>query len=94
MDRCQAEGRICKMLRRESVSRGVLHTATWLSYVAAPAFATMAVLGGVLDDESASICSSNHGGVPLMGMVSMYVLMSIFHLGPWLKVVAKYNRSI
>jgi hypothetical protein len=34
------------------------------------------------------MCSAAHGASPLSGMVPMYVLMSAFHLAPWLKLVS------
>lgn len=59
----------------------------WLSLAAAPIFAMMALLtkihGGSMPDM---LCSAGQGGSPLTGMVPMYVLMSAFHLAPWLKL--------
>jgi hypothetical protein len=43
------------------------------------------ILGGGAPDM---LCSSAHGASPLSGMVPMYVLMSAFHLAPWLKLIA------
>ena len=59
-----------------------------LSLAAAPIFAAMAVLSG-LQDEGAVLCSTQHAS-PLTGMTAMYVLMSAFHLPPWLKVIARW----
>jgi hypothetical protein len=58
-----------------------------LSLAAAPTFAIMALLTGV-DGGSKSdmLCSAAHGASPLSGMVAMYLLMSAFHLAPWLKL--------
>jgi hypothetical protein len=33
------------------------------------------------------LCAALQGGSPLSGMVAMYLLMSAFHLGPWLRLV-------
>jgi len=56
----------------------------FLSLAAAPTFAAMAVLTGIVETGSpATICSMS--GSPLNGMVPMYVLMSAFHAGPWLR---------
>lgn len=61
-----------------------------LSLAAAPTFAAMALLtaasgGGPMD----ALCSSQggQGGSPFSGMVLMYVLMSVFHAAPWLKLL-------
>jgi hypothetical protein len=70
-----------------SPSRHRLGAADCLSLAAAPTFAVMALLtaagGGPLD----GFCSSA-GGSPLTGMAAMYVLMSAFHAGPWLRLIA------
>ncbi|RWM23932.1 MAG: hypothetical protein EOR73_01290 [Mesorhizobium sp.] len=61
--------------------------ADWLSLAAAPTFAIMALLTAVTADAD-MICSAAEGASPLSGMVVMYLLMSAFHLAPWLKLVA------
>jgi len=72
--------------RREGLGRGA-RTATLLSLAAAPAFALMALLSIVASDApSALICSTAHGPSWLTGMLPMYLLMSAFHLGPWLRL--------
>jgi hypothetical protein len=64
-----------------------LGTADWLSLAAAPTFAIMALLTGMLGDGPLDLlCSASHG--PLGGMVPMYVLMSAFHSAPWLKLMS------
>ena len=64
----------------------------WLSLAAAPTFAIMALLtavvgGGPLDTLCSAANASSVGG-----MVPMYLLMSAFHLAPWLKLVS--NRRL
>ena len=62
----------------------------WLSLSAAPTFAIMALLTGVLDGGPPDVlCSAAHDASPLSGMVPMYLLMSAFHSAPWLKLIAR-----
>jgi hypothetical protein len=60
--------------------------ADWLYLAAAPTFAIMALLTGWLGGPDA-LCSIA-GASPLGGMMPMYLLMSAFHLAPWLKLIA------
>lgn len=63
--------------------------AGWLSLAAAPTFATMALLTGVLSGgQPDMLCAAAHDPWPLSGMVPMYLLMSAFHAAPWLKLIA------
>lgn len=62
-----------------------LRAADWLALAAAPTFAIMALLTGVLGPADV-LCSTAHRS-PLDGMVTMYLLMSAFHAGPWLKLI-------
>ncbi|NRP70732.1 hypothetical protein ILFOPFJJ_01613 [Ensifer psoraleae] len=72
-------------------STATFGAADWLSFAAAPTFATMALLTGVLGPED-MLCSSAPDASPLTGMVPMYLLMSVFHLAPWLRLVSKARR--
>ncbi|WP_164827540.1 hypothetical protein [Sinorhizobium meliloti] len=64
--------------------------ADWLGLAAAPAFAVMALLTAGGD---ADICSSIQGASLLSGMSSMYLLMSVFHLAPWLKLISARREA-
>ncbi|THK36356.1 hypothetical protein EHS39_19460 [Ensifer sp. MPMI2T] len=66
--------------------------ADWLSFAAAPTFAIMALLTSVLGGSADMLCSSTEDASPLTGMVPMYLLMSVFHSAPWLRLVAS-SRS-
>jgi len=72
-----------KALRRSATA---LKSSNRLYLAAAPTFAMMALLTAFLGDGSAlcSIASTS----PLSGMAPMYLLMSVFHLPPWLKLIA------
>jgi hypothetical protein len=63
-----------------------LGAADWLGLAAAPTFAIMALLTGVFAGKPDALCAALQGTSPLSGMVPMYLLMSAFHLAPWLKL--------
>ena len=66
-----------------------LGVAGWLSLAATPTFAIMALISGIsASGQPDMICSSMDDMSPLTGMVPMYLLMSAFHLTPWLKLVS------
>ncbi len=71
--------------RRENGNAIARSAANWLYLAAAPTFAIMALLTGILGGPADALCSS---GAPLAGMTSMYWLMSVFHLAPWLRLLA------
>jgi hypothetical protein len=64
-----------------------LGAVDWLSLAAAPTFAIMALLTGVLGGAQDVLCSMLQGSSPLSGMAAMYLLMSAFHLAPWLRLM-------
>ena len=64
-----------------------LGAADWLSLAAAPTFAIMALLTGLVGGQPDVLCAALHGTSPLSGMVPMYLLMSAFHLAPWLRLM-------
>jgi hypothetical protein len=67
---------------------GSLRAAAWLSLAAAPTFAIMALLTGVLGGRQMDmLCAAGHGSA-LSGMIPMYLLMSAFHSAPWLKLIS------
>jgi hypothetical protein len=67
-----------------------LGAADWLGLAAAPTFTIMALLTRALGGgPSDMLCSTTQGTSPLDGMVLMYMLMSVFHLAPWLKLVSR-----
>jgi hypothetical protein len=79
----------CDAIRYESGNVAALGAADWLCLAAAPTFAIMALLTGVLGGGPPDMHSSaTHDASPLSGMVPMYLLMSAFHSAPWLKLIS------
>lgn len=76
--------------RRERGSTG--HLSGWLALAASPVFAAMA---GIAAGEAspAPFCTVGQGVLPLDGMAAMYLLMSLFHLPPWLKLATRFSRN-
>jgi hypothetical protein len=67
----------------------VLGAADWLCLAAAPTFAIMALLTGVLGGGPPDmLCSAAQDASSLSGMIPMYLLMSAFHSAPWLKLIS------
>lgn len=81
----------------EAYTRGnaaALGAADWLCLAAAPTFAIMALLTGVLGGGPQDMfCSAAQDALPLNGMVWMYMLMSAFHSGPWLKLISSRRAA-
>ena len=78
-------------IRQEHDHAAALGTADWLCLAAAPTFALMALLTSV--DGGQMMCAPAQDASPLIGMVSMYLLMSAFHLTPWLRLIANWRRG-
>jgi hypothetical protein len=66
--------------------------AAWLGLAAAPTFAVMAVVTG-LQEARAGVLLCGVAPSPLGGMAVMYLLMSGFHLGPWLRRLSTRRPS-
>ena len=78
---------------RENGNSAAMGAADFLYLAAAPTFAIMALLTGVLGGSPDPLCSIAHAS-PLTGMVPMYVLMSAFHLSPWLKLFSSRRSGV
>jgi hypothetical protein len=63
--------------------------AGWLSLAAMPTFAVMGCLAAVHGAGMPDMMCSAGGGSALSGMATMYLLMSAFHLGPWLRLLPR-----
>src|ERR1700722_3242662 len=75
-------------VRKERGNAASFGVADWLCLAAAPTFAAMALLTGVVGGgQMAMMCSTTQDALPLNGMAPMYWLMSAFHLAPWLRLI-------
>jgi hypothetical protein len=81
-------GRGSGAIRRENGNAAAMGAADFLYLAAAPTFAIMALLTGVLGGGSPDALCSMVSASPLNGIVPMYLLMSAFHSAPWLKLIA------
>jgi hypothetical protein len=64
--------------------------AEWLHLAATPSFAVMALISTLAGSGMPDMLCG-HGASSLGGMTPMYLLMSIFHAAPWLKVLSRYT---
>jgi hypothetical protein len=78
----------CGAIRSEHGDAVALHAADWLCLAATPAFAIMALLAGMPGGRPDLLCSAADA-LPLNGMVPMYLLMTVFHAAPWLRLIAR-----
>jgi hypothetical protein len=80
----------------EAYTRGnaaALGAADWLCLAAAPTFAIMALLTGILAGGPSDMFSAGaQDASVLSGMVPMYVLMSAFHSAPWLRLISRPTK--
>lgn len=75
--------------------RGVAAFARGLGLAAAPSFAGMALVTSLLGRDLPDIlCTAGQGVSPLGGMPLMYLLMSLFHLPPWLRLAAGWRGGL
>jgi hypothetical protein len=88
-----------QMIRRRpwtgegSLAAGALRIAECLRLAAAPSYAAMALATAAFGESPKDmLCMAMHHMSALSGvvgsMVWMYLLMSVFHFAPWLKLIA------
>src|SRR5262249_38917566 len=70
--------------RRSDMREACLSATGWLGLAAAPTFAIMALATSAGGGAADMLCA---GSSPLAGMTAMYLLMSAFHLPPWLRLI-------
>jgi hypothetical protein len=59
----------------------------WLALAAAPTFALMAV--ATAGSHAMALCAPGPAVLPIDSMTAMYLLMSLFHLSPWLALTRR-----
>jgi hypothetical protein len=63
--------------------------AEWVCLAAAPTFTIMALVAGMQGAGPHDVvCAAAADASPLNGMLGMYLLMSVFHSVPWLKLIS------
>ena len=79
----------------EGLAAAARGAADWVCLAAAPTFAIMALLTGVLGGGPQDmLCAATQDTSLLSGMVPMYLLMSAFHSAPWLKLISGRRGAI
>ena len=63
--------------------------ARFLHLAASPTFALMALSTFILDSGGLGALCAAVGGSGFNGMAPMYLLMAVFHLTPWLKLMSR-----
>lgn len=94
MSEAHTEGRGCGAVDGEDGNAAAIKAVEWLYLAAAPTFAIMALLTGVLGGGSPDALCSIADASPLSGMVPMYLLMSAFHSAPWLKLILSRQSAV
>ncbi len=64
--------------------------AGWLALAASPTFALMAWIAA---NHARPIALCSPSILPMDGMTTMYGLMCLFHLSPWLKLASAHPRA-
>ena len=77
----------------DSPGSATLGASDYLRLAAAPTFAVMALLSGVVGGPNDLLCSAAHDVSRLSGMAAMYLLMSIFHSPAWLQLIFSRRKG-
>jgi hypothetical protein len=80
-------GPVCGETRAGGGS-AALGAVGWLALAAAPTFALMALGSAFSSGPPDTLCVATRDASPLGGMAAMYGLMTAFHAGPWLRLIA------
>ncbi|HEV7277526.1 MAG TPA: hypothetical protein VGN80_14665 [Devosiaceae bacterium] len=77
--------------KANSLPRPAVDVAGWLALAAAPTFALMAWISAVRS-PGMTMCTAASALVPINDMALMYLLMSLFHLPPWMKLLSARSQ--
>jgi hypothetical protein len=77
--------------KRIAGARPARDAAGWIGHAASPTFALMAWIAA--NDARMTLCASASDMLPIDGMTAMYLLMSLFHVSPWLKLASGRSRA-
>jgi hypothetical protein len=85
-------------IREDWLVDAALRLADWLKLAAAPSYGFMALFTAVFGESPQDmLCMAMHHASPLSGTIGsmawMYMLMSMFHSAPWLKLIAGRNSA-
>ena len=72
--------------------RAASGAAGWLGLAAAPTFAIMALWTGLFSGQLDMLCMAKQGSSPMSGMTLMYLLMSVLHTPPWLRLISSRHK--
>jgi hypothetical protein len=79
--------------QRNAGARRVKDVAGWISLAGSPTFALMAWIAAA-DAPRTIICASASDMLPNNGMAWMYLLMSLFHVAPWLRLASGRSERL
>ncbi|WP_208249795.1 hypothetical protein WGT02_17625 [Rhizobium sp. T1470] len=71
----------------ETPTGNIAGVGDWLRLAAAPTFAIMATVT-LASGGADMICSAMQDVFPVDGMTTMHLLMCVFHLPPWLRLIS------
>jgi hypothetical protein len=76
---------------RKAGARRIGKAADWIGLAMSPTFAVMAWIAAT-DVPRIALCSSSSNRLPIDSMACMYLLMSLFHVSPWLRLASDRPR--
>jgi hypothetical protein len=74
--------------KAEPSPRQPVDMSGWLGLAAAPVFGPMAVMSA-FGPQGMTMCSAASASGPIDSMALMYLLMGLFHLPPWLRLLSR-----
>jgi hypothetical protein len=79
--------------KRDAWAWRACDAAGWIGLAASPTFALMAWIAAT-DSPRITVCSLASDMQPIDGMPCMYLLMSLVHVSPWLKLASGRPRQL